>query len=217
MMLTLGLLLLIQQQPAAPAPVQAPSPIAKVVLTPSVRTMTAGDTIRLSAQPFDSAGHPIPDAVVRFVGSGGRFEGRVDSTGLVYAGSTGTLGVTAVASVAGTKPVLERVEIQMLPGAAATIVVTPSVARLVVGQSVLLEATSYSQAGDPRAESASWRSSSARVAGVTQDGLVTAMTPGKATIMARVGGAERAVAVEVLATAVASLEIAPAIDHSASG
>jgi hypothetical protein len=210
MMLTLGLLLLVQQQPAAPAPVQAPSPIAKVVLTPSVRSMTAGDTLRLTAQPVDSAGKAVPGAGVRFVGSGGRFEGRVDSTGLVYAGSTGTLGVTAIASVPGTKPVLERVEIQMLPGAAATVAVTPDAARLVVGQSVLLEATSFSQAGDPRAESARWRSSSSRIASVNQDGLVTATAPGKATITAKIGGAEKSVTVEVLASAVASLEITPA-------
>ena len=209
MILTLGLLVLVQQQPAPPAAPQAPSPIAKVVITPAVRSMTAGDTLRLSAQPQDSAGKPVPDAIVRFVGSGGRFEGKVDSTGLVSAGSTGTLGVTAIASVAGTKPVLERVEIRMLPGAAARIEVSPESARLVVGQSVLLEATSYSQAGDPRAESPKWRSSSARIASVSQDGLVTGTAPGRATITARVDGAERTVAVEVLATAVASIEISP--------
>ena len=177
-MITLGLLLLVQQQPAPPAPQQAPSPIATVVITPSVRSMTAGDTLRLTAQALDRDGKPVPDAIVRFVGSGGRFEGKVDSTGLVSAGSTGTLGVTAVASVGGTKPVLERVEIHMLPGAAERVVVAPATARLVVGQSVLLEATSYSQAGDPRSESPKWRSSSARIASVSQDGLVTATAPG---------------------------------------
>ncbi len=210
MIVTLGLLLLVQQQPAQAAPPQAPSPIARVAITPAVRSMTAGDTLRLTAQPLDRDDRPVPDAIVRFVGSGGRFEGRVDSTGLVYAGSTGTLGVTAIASVPGAKPVLERVEIRMLPGAAATIAVTPETARLVVGQSVLLEATSYSQAGDPRAESPRWRSSSARIASVSQDGLVTGTAPGKATITARVDGAERAVKVDVIASSVASLEISPA-------
>jgi hypothetical protein len=209
MMLSLGLLLLLQQPAQQAPPPQAESPIARVAITPEVRSMTAGDTLRLSAQPLDRDGKPVQDAIVRFVGSGGRFEGRVDSTGLVYAGSTGTLGVTAIASVPGTKPVLERVEIRMLPGAAATIKVSPETARLVVGQSVLLEATSYSQAGDPRAESPKWRSSSARIASVSQDGLVTATAPGRATITARVEGAEHTVPVEVIAAGVASLEISP--------
>ena len=155
-MIALGLILLVQQPQQSPTP-QAPSPIARVSITPAVRSLTAGDTLRLSAQALDSAGRPMPEASIRFVGSGGRFEGRVDSTGLVYAGSTGTLGVSAVASVAGTRPVIERLEIRMLPGAAAEVRVTPEAARLVVGQSILLEARAVSTAGD-------WRPDSARVA-----------------------------------------------------
>ncbi|HXW97659.1 MAG TPA: Ig-like domain-containing protein, partial [Gemmatimonadales bacterium] len=168
-----------------------------------------GDTVRLQAQALDSAGQPLAGATVRFVGSGGRFEGRVDSAGLVSAGSTGTLGVTAIASVAGTRPVLQRLDIRMLPGAAARVTVEPQAARLVVGQSVLLAATSYSTAGDPRSEAARWRSASGRIATVSPEGLVTAVAPGKTTVIARVGEAEQKVPVEVLATPIASLELTP--------
>jgi len=213
-MLSLGLLLLVQQ-PQQPQPLP-PSPIARVEITPEVRSLTAGDTVRLSAQAYDSAGKVMPDATIRFVGSGGRFEGRVDSTGLVYAGSTGTLGVSAVASVAGTRPVFERVEIRMLPGAAARVSVVPEAAKLVVGQSVLLEATSYSNAGDVREESPRWRSVS-RLASVTQDGLVTAVAPGRTTVIARVGEVEQVVPIEVLAASVASLELSPATASARQG
>jgi hypothetical protein len=216
-MLALGLLLLVQQ-PQQPSPPPLPaSPIARVVVTPGVRSLTAGDTLRLSAQAFDSANSEIPNATVRFVGSGGRFEGRVDSTGLVNAGSTGTLGVSAVASVPGTRPVIERVEIRMLPGAAARVSVLPEAAKLVVGQAVLLEATSYSTAGDPRSESPKWRSSASRVARVSPEGLVTAVAPGRANIIARVGEAEQAAPVEVLATAVGSMELTPAVVSARQG
>jgi len=208
-MIALGLLLVVQQQPSAPQP-QAPSPIARVVITPALQTLTAGDTVRLSARALDSAGREIPEATIRFVGAGGRFEGRVDSTGLVTAGSTGTLGVAAVASVEGTRPVIERVEIRMLPGAAARVAVTPATARLLVGQSILLEARAYSAAGDVRPDAPRWRSSSARVAGVSQEGLLTARAPGRATITARVDGAERSIPVEVRPNTIASLEITPA-------
>ncbi len=209
-MIALGLLLLVQQ-PQTPAPPAAvPSPIARVVVTPAVRTLTAGDTLRLTASALDSAGRAVPNAVIRFTGAGGRFEGRVDSTGLVYAGSTGTLGVAVLASVPGSRPTIERLDIKMLPGAAARLTVTPARLRLVPGQSVLLEGHAWSVAGDPRPDAPRWRSSSPRVVGISADGLVTAVAPGKATITARVEGAEQTVPVEVLASAVAAVEIAPA-------
>src|SRR5512143_1665021 len=208
-MFFLGLVLLVQQPAATPQP-PAPSPIAKVAISPAIRSLTAGDTLRLSAQALDSAGHPVPGATIRFLGSGGRFEGRVDSTGLVYAGSTGTLGVTALASVPGTRPVIERVEIRMLPGPTARVTVTPEAARLVAGQTVLLAAQSFSAVGDPRPDQARWRSSAPRVASVSQDGLVTAIAPGKATITARVDAAERGVAVDVVPNTLATIAVSPA-------
>lgn len=208
-MIFLGLLLLVQQQPSAPAAPQAPSPIAKVTLSPSIRSLTAGDTMRLSAQAVDSSGQPVPGATIRWLTTGGRFEGRVDSTGLVYAGSTGTLGVTAVASVAGTKPVFERVEIRMLPGSNARVTVSPEKARLVVGQSLLLTAETFSAVGDPRSDPARWRSSASRVASVSQDGLVTANTPGRATITAKVESVEKSVTVDVALNTIASMEVTP--------
>ena len=204
----LALLAVLQQQPQTP--VAPPSPIARVTITPLVRSLTAGDTLRLSAQALDSAGQPVPNAMVRFVGSGGRFEGRVDTTGLVTAGSTGTLGVSAVASVPGTRPVIERVEIRMLPGPATRLVIAPEGIRLVPGQSVLLEAHAFSAAGDPRGDIPRWRSSASRIATVNQDGLVTAVAAGRVTISARVDGAEKTTSIDVLATPIASLELQPA-------
>jgi hypothetical protein len=217
-MLLLGLMLLVQQ-PAAPAPPppQAPSPIAKLTINPAIRSLTAGDTLRLTAEAVDSAGRPVTGATIRFLGSGGRFEGRVDSTGLVYAGSTGTLGVTALASVAGTKPVLERVEIRMLPGPTARVTVTPEGARLVVGQTVLLSGESFSAVGDPRPDTPRWRSSASRIATVSQDGMVTALAPGRATITAKVEGSEKGVTVEVVPNTVAAIEISPATVSARQG
>ena len=209
-MIALGLLLLVPQPPTPPTPAAVPSPIARVVITPAVRTLTAGDTLRLTAQALDSAGHVVPNAVIRFTGAGGRFEGRVDSTGLVYAGSTGTLGVAALASVPGSRPTIERLDIRMLPGVPARLTVTPARLRLVPGQSVLLEGRAWSVAGDPRPDAPRWRSSAPRVVNVSADGLVTAVAAGRATVTARVEGVEQAVPVEVLATAVAAVEIAPA-------
>jgi hypothetical protein len=209
-MLAFGLLLALQQ-PQQPQQLSLPpSPIARVTISPATRTMTAGDTLRFSAQAVDSAGRPVPDAMVRFVGSGGRFEGKVDSTGLVAAGSTGVLGVTAIASVPNTRPVLERIEIQMQPGPAATLTIAPQINRLVAGQRFVLTAAAYSARGDKRADKIKWRSSAPRVVDVSADGILTANAAGQATISASVEGAQASFRAEVLATPVASLEISPA-------
>ncbi len=216
-MLILSLLLAFQQpaQQAEPAP---PSPIAKVVISPALRSLAQGDTARLSAQALDSAGQPVPGATVRFFVAGNtRFEGRVDSTGLVYAGSPGTLGVTAMASVPGTRPVVGRLVLQVTPGAPARITVRPAQLRLLPGQSLLLEAEALAASGDRAATELRWRSSASRISSVSSEGVVTAHAAGKATVSVTAGGSEQRVPVEVLATPVATLELTPATTHARQG
>ncbi|HWA40387.1 MAG TPA: hypothetical protein VG712_02185, partial [Gemmatimonadales bacterium] len=87
---TFALAALALQQPATPAPPQAaPSPIARLVVTPEKPTMIARDSLRFTAVALDAAGQPVPNATISFFGAGGRFEGRVDSTGMLRSGSTG--------------------------------------------------------------------------------------------------------------------------------
>ena len=75
----LALALLALQQPTQQPPAIPPSPVARLVIQPTTRTVVAGDTLRLSAQAVDSAGRPVPNVVVRFMAQGARFEGVVDS------------------------------------------------------------------------------------------------------------------------------------------
>src|SRR5262245_29818509 len=106
--MTLMLALALVLQAAAPA-----SPIATIAVKPSSRlTITAGDTVQLSAVALDSAGRPVPNARIVFGGVGARFEGSVDSSGLVRSGSTGTIPLVVMASVGGGRPFVERGEIR---------------------------------------------------------------------------------------------------------
>ncbi len=207
------------QQPAQTpqSPSLDPSPIARVVFLPGPRTVVSGDTLRVHAEAQDSAGQPMANVVVRYFSSGGRFEGTVDSTGLVRSGSTGTVGVTALASVPGTKPVVERIEIRMLPGPAASVSITPQVTRLVAGQRVRLSGTAYSKAGERRDEPISWKSSAPRVVRVAETGFLTAVTPGRATISGTVGGAKGTLALQVVPNTIASIEIAPSATTAKQG
>src|SRR5690242_669263 len=115
-------------------PQSAPTEIARIIVAPSTRTMLAGDTLQLTAEARDAQNNIIPGVTFRFrLGSSARFEGRVDSLGLVTAGSTATLPITVTATLPGARPKFETFEIKALPGPAASIEIAPSTARLVAG------------------------------------------------------------------------------------
>jgi hypothetical protein len=188
----------------------------RLVITPSTRTIVVGDTMRFSAQLLDAAGKPVPNARIVFRNAGGYFEGAVDSTGKLSAGSVGTMPITAIAILPGAKPVVERFEVAMVPGPAARVAVMPRPARLAVGQRVPLAATVFSKSADRRNDRVQWSSDRPTVVRVSNDGLVQAVAPGRASIAATAGAAAERWTVEVV-PAVASVEVRPATAHARTG
>ena len=188
----------------------------RLVVTPSTRTIVAGDTIRFSAQLLDESGKPVPNARVVFRNAGGYFEGAVDSTGKLSAGSVGTMPITAIGIVPGEKPVVERFEVAMVPGPAARVAVAPRPARLAVGQRVHLAATVYSKANDRRNDRVQWSSDKPAVVRVSNDGLLQAVAPGRASVSAAAGSAAERWTVDVV-PAVASVELTPATAQARTG
>jgi hypothetical protein len=59
------------QQPPATMP---PSPVKRIEVQPSTRTITAGDSVWLVARALGADGKPVPDAVlwVQLLGGGGQ-------------------------------------------------------------------------------------------------------------------------------------------------
>ncbi len=205
------------QQPQMPPPPPPPprpalaSPIARAVIQPAEAAVLVGDTLRLRAVAYDSAGREIPDVTTTWVTSGGFFEGAVDSTGLVTGGSTGTLAVTALlrAKTGGRSvPAIGRVTI--LPQPAARVEVAPRVSRLYVGQSLALSATPYAANNDRRYDQVVWSSDRPRVVTVSPDGRVTARAPGRATVTARAGRALESLAIAVEPNPVTAVRLEPA-------
>ena len=195
--------------PAAAA-AQAPA-VARIAVTPAKPVMIAGDTLRLTAQALDAAGKPVEGVRVRFQGQGGRFEGEVDSLGLVRSGATGTIPVAVVAIIPGQRPLVERLEVRMVAGPAARIAPSHPSLKLSRGQSLRLGGQVFSQTNDLRAgDRIAWTSASPAVARVDQDGMVTAAGAGRTTLTGRSGDATVRVPVEVVAAQVASLELSPA-------
>ena len=182
----------------------------RLVITPTNHSVIAGDSLRLTARLVDASGQAVSNARISFHGVGGRFEGSVDSTGLLRAGAVGTLPVAVVALVPGEKPVVQRFEVSMLPGPAARIAITPEVKRLAIGQRVHVGATVFSKASDRRSDAVTWSSSAPGVVRVSGDGLLSAQGAGRAVISARAGSASESFTVEVPASPIASVEVQPA-------
>src|SRR5256885_16241920 len=83
------LALLVAQQPAQ-QPILA-QPIARVDVKPAAYALKVGDTLRLAATAYDSAGKLMDGVVFAWFTSGGRVEGTGDSPRLGSARAPGTL------------------------------------------------------------------------------------------------------------------------------
>jgi hypothetical protein len=195
------------QQPAA-----LPQPIARVDVRPAEFALKVGDTLRLTAVAYDSAGRPMPTAQIRWFASGGRFEGKVDSTGLVSAGATGTINVSAVATLSDrvVKPTIGLARVSVLPLPAAKIVVTPRPARMLAGTALALDAAPYAANDDRRYDRVTWTSSRPAVLEAGAFGRLTARAPGTASVTAAAGGATERWTITVVPNPVARIALAPA-------
>lgn len=185
------------------------SPIKELRILPLDLTMEAQSILQLEVQALDAQGLPLDGVQVRFNAIGGRFEGSVDPDGTVHSGSTGTIPISVAAFVPGTRPVVQRVEIQMVPGPAARVEITPQPARMAMDQRFRLSARVLSVHGDPRPDPVRWESSAPGIVSVTPTGLIRAQGPGQAQITARWGTVEESFPVEVVAQRIASVEVTP--------
>jgi hypothetical protein len=202
--------ILLSSLAAGAAVAQAP----RIVVTPAAPRMVAKDTLRLSVQLVDAQGQSVPNARIRFFAAGGGFEAAVDSLGLVTSGAVGKVPVTISALVPGNRPVIARVEVQMVAGPAATLTVAPQPSRMALGQRLVLSAIARSADGDSAADRVVWRSSAPNVVNVEEGGRATASAVGRARLTATAGAATASFDVTVVSLANASLSITPRT-HSA--
>lgn len=209
--LLLSLIALQQPAPERP-PTLIPQPIARVDVRPAAAELKPGDSLQLAAMAYDSAGRPLDSVTIRWFTSGGLFEGSVDSNGVVRAGATGTLNISAVATIKGrtVRSTVGHARVVVLPAPVARVVVTPRPERLLAGTSLALRAEAYSANGDRRYDPVTWTSTRPAVARVDARGRVTAVAPGTATIGAAAGSAMASWAVTVVANPVARVRLAPA-------
>jgi uncharacterized protein YjdB len=130
----------------------------------------------------------------------------VSSGGLVTAASPGSATITATSE---GQSGAAAVTVTTVPVASVT--VTPTSAGVTVGQTAQLAATPRDASGNPlTGRVVTWATSNSSVATVSSGGLVTAASPGSATITATSEGQRGTAAITVTMVPVASVTVTPA-------
>jgi hypothetical protein len=124
--------------------------------------------------------------------------------------------ISVSATLPCARPVAERIEVRIVPGPAARIVLAPEARKLLAGQRLRLDATVLTATGDAREENVAWSSSSDAVLRVS-DGVLTAVAPGSATITATAGSARTTLTVQVVPSAGVTMELTPSRSQARQG
>lgn len=156
----------------------------QVFVFPFADTLQIGDTVRLAAVVIDSMDDTTAAAVTWSSQDTG--VATVDSTGLVTAVGNGNAVIEAMALGATGQAYINVGGVTPGP---AQVIVTPFGDTLMVGDTLQLTAIVIDSVGDTVSVAVTWSSSDTAVAVVTQLGLVYAVAPGQADIMATALGA----------------------------
>lgn len=198
---------------AATAVVQVSSAsqtVSTVTVAPSAATVGVGETLALQATARDSAGNVISNAPISWsvsnheiisVSSSGVVTGLHVGNGQVTATSGGKSGSAVINVTTASSPTV------------ASVSVSPTSASVAVGSSTTLQATARDASNNviPGATMA-WSSSNTSIATVDQNGKVTGVAGGSATITVSSGGKSATAAVTVTASSsgpVSTITVSP--------
>ena len=176
---------------ACGGPTEPTDSVASVTVTPDQATLAVGQVARLSATPLDRDGNPVVKPVTW--SSSAADVASVNSNGEVTGVSEGSASITATSETASASA-----SVTVLPAPVATVEVQPADTVLLPGETAQLAATVRSEQGVVLTDrTVDWVSGNVAVATVDQDGLVTAVTPGDATIFATSEGKSGGATIEV--------------------
>ncbi|MGE0554093.1 MAG: Ig domain-containing protein, partial [Gemmatimonadales bacterium] len=154
--------------------------VASLAVAPGSATLRLGETLALAAVPKD-AGGAIVDRRPKWTSSNPSVV-TVDGRGVVFAVGVGSTTVTAaIGAVSGSAAVLVRSPV-------GSVVVSPAVTDILVGQTVAMQATVLDPAGAPLAVPVTWTSHDPTIALVDLTGVVTSVSQGNAAIAATADG-----------------------------
>jgi uncharacterized protein YjdB len=169
--------------------------VASVVLSPSPITVTAGQTVQLSATTKAADGTALSGRTMTWASSNAKVA-TVSSNGLLTGVGAGTAAISVI-SEGRADTASAEVAPSVVP--VASVAMNDSEATLAVGDSKQLVATPKDADGKAlTGRTISWATSRSSVATVSTSGLVKAVAAGSATVTATVDGksASSAIAVE---------------------
>ncbi len=172
-----------------------PPTLTTITVSVPTATVVVGQDVPATAAGVDQSGAPIATGTVTWASSAASIA-TVSTNGVITGVSAGTAQITAkVGTITGTQTVTVAAAVL------TTLSATAATTTLIQGQTVTATTSGLDQIG--RAISpgtVTWSSSAGTVASVSTTGVVTALTPGTAQIIASAGGKSGQFAVTVNAS-----------------
>jgi len=181
-------------------------PVASVTVTPNPASVTVQGTVALTATTRDAQGTVLTGRTVTWSSANPQIA-TVNGSGVVT--GTGVGSVTVTATSEGRQG---SATVNVSPVAVSSVTIAPSAASVRVGGSVTLTATARDANGNPiSGATVTWSSRTPAVATVDPvTGVVLGVATGVDTIVATAGTATGKAVVQVSATPIASIALAPA-------
>ena len=181
-----------------------PEAVRSLSLEAPSTTVQVGDEVPVTCRVLGSSGRELEDRPVRWTSSAPD-RAEVDQVGRVRARAPGEVVVTA--SCEGQEGALS---LTVRPPAVASVEVRPREVELLPGESARLEVTVTDINGERVVDRpVTWTSSEDRILQVGEDGRLTGVASGKATVAVSCEGVSDQVAVEVKPAPVGSVELRP--------
>jgi uncharacterized protein YjdB len=182
-------------------------PVAAVTVSPASASVTAGQTVQLTATPKDANGNTLTGRTITWT-SGNTSVATVSSSGLVSGVAAGSATITATSE---GKSGTSAITVTAVTVPVATVTVSPASASVPAGQTAQLTATPKDSSGNTlTGRTIAWASSNTSVATVSSSGLVRGVVAGSATITATSEGKSGSSAITVTAVPVATVTVSPA-------
>jgi hypothetical protein len=176
----------------------------KAEITPATTDISVGQKVKFTALLRDGSGNKTKAPATAWFAA--PFDlAAIDESGTVSFFSPGEV---LVGAIVGGKAVMTRIMVKA--GPITRIDIEPVKGPLVAGANAPLSATARGSEGNPRSGATiSWTSNKPDVATVDAAGVVTAISPGQATISASSGSGKGSVDLSVVNNTLAGLSVAP--------
>ena len=181
-----------------------PAPVAAVAVTLIPPAIQVGQTSQASAAMTDADGNVLTGRAVAW-SSDNNSIASISTGGVVTALAPGTAQITGSSEGKSSSATLT-----VTPIPVASVTVSPATANVTAGSTQQLTAEAHDAGGALLAgRGITWQSEHPEIATVSPSGLVTAVTPGSATITATSEGKSGLSSITVSAVPVASLTVSP--------